>query len=180
MLSSSRTAVASSLMVAAVLLSASLSEAQDKRAFEFKLPASSGTYPQQYSIEVSDVPGHAARIYEIERTFPPGAVSFDGVALVREKTVGFSDYTDGIGTNSSYGTWFLTDGNKIYVTTSGTAHPVTQPDGTKSRQATGTGVIRGGTGKFKGIRGTFRFQVGFDPAAGRIDTNTAGEYWLEQ
>jgi hypothetical protein len=167
-------------MLASSLFAAPLCDAQDKHDFQYKLPASSGGYPQQYSIDVGDVPGHAARIYEIKRTFPPGTVSFDGVALMREKTVGFSDYTDGTGTNSSYGTWFLADGNKIYVTTSGTAHPVTLPDGTKSRQATGTGVIKGGTGRFKGIRGTFQFQVGFDPAAGRIDTNTAGEYWLEQ
>jgi hypothetical protein len=169
----------SPLFILAVgLLAASVCDAQDKRAVQVKSPASSGSYPQQYSIDVGDVPGHAARIYEIERTFPPGTASSERSALVREKTVGFSDYTEGTGTNSSYGTWFLADGNKIYVRTSGTAQPVIQADGTKSRQATGTGVITGAA-KFKDIRGTFRFQVGFDPAAGKIDTNTSGEYWLE-
>ena len=108
-------------------------------------------------------PGHAARIYEIERKFPPGTAAIDGVAIVREKTVGFSDYTENHGPNSSYGSWFLEDGSKIFVTTAGTASSIVRSDGSKVREAAGTGIITNGTGRFKGIRDNFCWTVHTDP-----------------
>ena len=115
------TTVAGLAAVFAVMGASPVIHAQERTAFEFTLPASAGSYPVQYSIDVGDTPRHAARIYEIERLFPPGAASINGVRVIREKTVGFSDYTNGNGANSSYGIWFLADNSRIFLTTAGTA-----------------------------------------------------------
>jgi len=154
-------------------------QAQEKHKFSYKLPASAGKYPQQYSIDVGDVPGHAARIYEIERAFPPGTLAFEGVSVVRERIVGYSDYVNTNGPAWAYGVYYLEDGNKVYARASGASQTTFNPDGTKNSISTGVANLTGGTGKFKGIRGSARFNVRFDPAVGRIDAVYDGEYWME-
>ena len=78
-----RTTVFTGLAAVLAVMGASPAvHAQERTVFEFTLPASPGSYPAQYSIDVGDTLGHAARIYEIERLFPPGVASIDDVRVL--------------------------------------------------------------------------------------------------
>ena len=168
------------VVLVGMVLTSPTSWAQEKHPLRYKLPASAAKYLQQYKIDAGDKPEHFVRIYEIERIYPPGVLVLEGVNVVRERIAGFSDYTDINGPNSGYTTWFLEDGNKVYARTGGTAQTSVAADGTKRSTTSVVLEITSGTGKFKGIRGIVRSSLEFDPAAGRLDTNSVGEYWLEQ
>jgi hypothetical protein len=52
--------------------------AEQKQRLIFKVDAANTKYPQQYTIDVDDVPGHQVRLFEIRRTYPSDAPASTG------------------------------------------------------------------------------------------------------
>lgn len=154
--------------------------AQEKQKYSFKTPPGVSKYTQQHVIDVGDVPGHQIRIYEIHTKYTTEAPSYDGVRVVEAWARGSSDYTNGSGGAQNYTILLLANGDKIFLRTEILTQAVTTQDGsTKSRFST-VAALTGGTGKFKGIRGTLRGSGGTDFKTGTSDVQTEGEYWIEK
>ena len=56
---------------------------------------------------------------------------------------------------------------------------VVAANGSKKMSGLGVITLTGGTGKFRGIRGTLRGTVVFNPREGYIERQNEGEYWIE-
>ena len=154
--------------------------AQDKQKYYFKTPPGVSTYTQQHVIDVGDVPGHQLRTYEIHYKYGTDGPVYDGVKVVEAWTRASSDYTNGSGRASGYGVSLLANGDNIFSVLDIISQTKVGPDG--SKKGTFTNVIRlaGGTGKFKGIRGTLTGSGTTDFKTGVSDTVTEGEYWIEK
>ena len=99
--------------------------------------------------------------------------------MVEEWDRGYSDYIDGNGRNWGYLTFLLENGDKIYGRFDGNAQTVIAADGSKKSSGIGTATLSGGTGKFRGIRGTIRNSYVFDPGKGYNTGQAEGDYWIE-
>ena len=74
------------------------------------------------------------------------------------------------------------DGGKVYFEYVGTSHADQPRAGSLKGTYHGTTHIKGGTGKYKGIRGTTTDSVSFDndPKDGYNQNESNGEYWFEE
>ena len=154
--------------------------AQEKRTITYKIPAAISKYTQQHVIDVGDVPGHQIRILEVHRTFSANPPVYEGVKAVEEWVRGSSDYINLNGRASGYGYLILENGDKIFSRWDGTSQTTVNADGSRRSTFNGVSTITGGTGKFRGIRGTLRASIVFDPKAGLNEGQTEGEYWIEE
>ena len=142
-----------------------------------------GKYTQQHIIDAGDIPGHQVRILELRRTYnDKSRFAVSGVKVKENWIWGYSDYIKGVGKAWGYAVWILEDGNKVFSEYSGTSN--TQPTGSGAVEGTyhGTARLTGGTGKYKGIRGTLTDTAEFntDAASGYNKGNSKGEYWFEE
>jgi len=153
--------------------------AQEKRKIAWTAPAPNSKYTQQHTIDVGDVPGHQVRIVEIHQTYPGGAPVFDGVRVVEDWFRGYSDYTNANGHAWGYGQYVLENGDKIFARWESVNQTVVAPDGSKKTSGAAVGALSGGTGRFRGIRGTLRATNVFNPHEGWIERQYEGEYWIE-
>ena len=165
------------------LVMAGSANAQQKFPISNTADGQTSKYTQQFKIDVGDLPGHQVRIQETQRTYnEKSTLAFSGVRVKEGWVRGYSDYTNGKGKAWGYGQWILEDGAKVYFEYVGTSHA--EPTATGSLKGTyhGTTQIKGGTGKYKGIRGTTTDSVSFDndPKNGFNITEGKGEYWFEE
>lgn len=164
------------------LMGANIAWAQQKFPIHSTTGGSTSKYVQQHKIDVGDVPGHQIRIQETRRVYnDQSKFAFSGVKVTEGWVRGYSDYTNGKGKAWGYGQWILEDGNKVYFEYVGTSHSEPTPTGSLKGTYHGTTYIKGGTGKFKGIRGVTTDTVRFDndPKDGYNQNEGTGEYWLE-
>lgn len=171
------------VILGAALMVADLAWAQEKFPIETKGEGQTSKYTQQYKMEVGDVPGHQVRIQETHRTYnEKSPLRFSGIKATESWIRGFSDYTNGKGKAWGYGQWILEDGNKVFFDYVGTSHAETTATGSLKGSYHGTTRITGGTGKYKGIRGTTTDVVSFDndPKTGYNISDGKGEYWFEE
>jgi hypothetical protein len=154
--------------------------AQEKQKYFFKAPPGVSKYTQQHTMDLGDVPGHQLRIYELHTKYSGEAPTYDGTKVVEVWSRGFSDYTNGSGRSVVYATSVLENGDKIFSTTEVLMHTVTNPDGSRKSRYNTVGTITGGTGKFRGIRGTLRGTGDTDFKTGTSNAQTEGEYWIEK
>ena len=174
--------IASNALLFTVLLAASASAlSQQKYPIASNAGGQTSKYIQQYKIDVGDVPGHQIRIQETHRVYnDKSTLEFQGVKAKEGWVRGFSDYTNGKGKAWGYGHWVLEDGNKVYYDYVGTSHAEPTATGSLKGGYHGTTRIVGGTGKYKGIRGTTTDTVAFDndPKTGYNNSDGKGEYWF--
>ena len=78
-------------------LTAPVAVAQQKHHVSYDTPATQTTYTQQHIIDVGDIPGHQARLFEIRRTYGNDAPLINGSKLKEQWTRGMSDYIDNNG-----------------------------------------------------------------------------------
>ena len=170
--------------LAAVFLTAVLSvsgaTAQKVCKESTKNLAANTEYTQQHVIDSADIPGHQIRIYEIHSTYPDAKVNCEGLKEVESWSWGYSDYTNANGRAWGYAVSIFDNGDKWFVEYSGTSQVLANPKGPGKRLFTGTGVITGGTGVYKGVRGTSRNQTYFDPETGYNEGDETREYWIEK
>jgi hypothetical protein len=153
--------------------------AQQKYKYSFKAPPGSAKFTQTHGLDAGDVPGHQMRSAELQAKYPGEAPIFNGVKVVESRTVLFSDYTDGSGSAIYYSVSTLENGDKILQRGTVMAHTTIGADGGRRTSFTSVVTLTGGTGKFKGIRGTLRGSGFSDMKTGTSGTQTEGEYWIE-
>jgi len=176
-----RTAGVCLSLASAVLLALATGEAiaQQKHKYFFKPPPGTTKFTQTHQMDVSDVPGHQVRMVEVQAKYGDEAPVFDGVKVREIRSVLVSDYVAGTGNAFLHGVWTLENGDKIYSRSDIMAR-TTLGEGSRSTSFTSVVKLTGGTGKFKGIRGTL-WTTGFsDLKAQTSGTQTEGEYWFEQ
>ena len=79
-----------------------------------------------------------------------------------------------------HGVWSLENGDRIYSRTDIMARSTVGADGGRATSFTAVVKLNGGTGKFKGIRGTL-FTTGFsDMKTKTSGTQTEGENWFDK
>lgn len=166
------------LGAALILFGSSDGWAQEKRKVSYKLPVETSEYTRQHVFDVGDVAGHQIRIFEVHRTWPAGTPPIEGVRMVESWEWGYSDYIDWNGHHWGYGFNVLENGDKVSYQMDGASHTVVDPDGTKRSTYTGVTRYTGGTGQFRGIRGTFRYKGIFDPKENLNEGEVEGEYWF--
>lgn len=173
-------AAAGLLAAALLVLTAGEASAQQKHKFSFKAPPGTSKYTQTHVMEVGDVPGHQMRIAELQSKFGEDAPVYDGVKVRESRAIVTSDYVAGTGNAFLYTVNTLENGDKIYSRGNIMALTTTGADGARRLSFTTVTTLTGGTGKFKGIRGTLRTTGFSDLKAGTSGTQTEGEYWFEQ
>ena len=152
---------------------------QEKQKYAFKTPPGVTTYTQQHAIDVGDVPGHQLRVYEVHFKYNDHPPIFDGVKAIEGWTRAITDYIDGTGHGHGYTVTLLENSDKIFGRYEVMVQTTLGADGSKMSKFTNVTTLTGGTGKFKGIRGTLR-------GTGLTDLRTGpsieyeGEYWLEK
>ncbi len=151
---------------------------EKKQKYAFKTPPGAAKYTQQNAIDVGDVPGHQIRVYEVHYTYTAEAPVFDGVKVVEAWSRGASDYINGNGHATGYMLSVLQNGDKIFQRFTLVTQTVVNADGSKKTTYSSVSELTGGTGKFRGIRGTLRTSGATDFK--RADAQTEGEYWIEK
>ena len=171
-----------SAIAAAGIMLSGLQEvsAQEKQKYYFKSVPGIAKYTQQHAIDIGDVPGHQVRVYEIHTKFGTDAPAYDGIKAVEAWTRASSDYTNGSGRNSGYAVTLLANGDKIFSAVDVMSQTTVGADGSKKTKFYSVSRLTGGTGKFKGIRGTLVGSGATDFKTGTSDTITEGEYWIEK
>src|SRR5215831_15048361 len=87
------------LFALAVALAATEGAAQEMQRVSYKTPAANSKYTVQHVLDVSDVPGHQVRLFELRRSFPSNAPTINGVKMKESISRGLSDYIDTNGAN---------------------------------------------------------------------------------
>jgi hypothetical protein len=170
-------------LIAAAALSLAiipLASAQQRQQLTYTTPPGAGKYEEQHAIDVGDVPGHQVRVFSQHVVFPQEAPPvFDGVKAKEAWQRAMSDYTNLSGHANGYLVYAMENGDKVFARWEGITQTTINPDGSKVSQVLGVTTLTGGTGKFKGIRGTLRTsaQTNFKEVTGNP---TVGEYWFEQ
>jgi len=175
-----RTTMAS--LASALLLAAATGDAlaQQKHKYFFKSPPGTTKFTQTHLLDVGDVPGHQVRIAEVTSKFGDDAPVYDGMKVREARGVLVSDYVAGTGNAYIHSVSTLGNGDKIYSRTDIQARTTIGADGGRSTSFTAVVKLTGGTGKFKGIRGTL-WTTGFSDLKTKVSgTQTEGEYWFEQ
>jgi hypothetical protein len=149
--------------------------AQQKQHVSYNTPPTQTTYTQQHVIDVGDIPGHQARLFEIRRTYGNDAPTINGSKLKEQWTRGMSDYIDNNGPAIIYNVWILENGEKFFVRTS----LVAQSSGDGKLTNMTSGVITGGTGSLARIRGIISSHGPSEPKAGVNANQTDIDYWME-
>jgi hypothetical protein len=153
--------------------------AQQVQTLSYKVSAENSKYTQQHAIDVGDVPGHQVRVYEIHRLFPKDAPAYDGVRVVESWTRAISDYVDFSGPGTVYTVTVLENGDKIFSRGDLVAYTEKSSGEARTTMATTVAQITGGTGKFRGIRGTVKSLAVADIKAGVNEVQSEVEYWIE-
>lgn len=164
----------------ALFFTAGHAMAQQKHKYFFKTPPGTTKIVQTHQLDVGDVPGHQMRIAEIVSKYGDDAPVLDGVKVRESRGVLASDYFSGTGNAFVHAVWTLETGDKVFALTDVMARTTFGEDG--GRKTTFNAVVKlsGGTGKFKGIRGTL-WTTGFSDLKSKISgSQTEGEYWFEQ
>jgi hypothetical protein len=165
------------LLAAAAMLAAPAAMAQQKQKVSFDVPAASTKYTQQHTVDVGDVPGHQVRVFEIQRIYGGNAPVVQGVRVKESWTRGLTDFTEFSGLGTSYNTYVMDNGDKIYSRGNFIAQSTDAKGGLKN---VSTSTITGGTGKFQSIRGIVKSETIANPAAGTNQTKGEMEYWMEK
>jgi hypothetical protein len=164
--------------VGSVVFAAGDASAQQKQKYYFKTPPGVAKYTQQPTIDVGDVPGHQLRLVEAHSVYTNEAPMYDGVRVKESWTRAVTDYTDGTGNGSGYTLAVLENGDKIFGRYEVVNQTTIGSDGTKVAKGSTVNILTGGTGKFKGIRGTLRGSIVSDFKS-LSDVVYEGEYWIE-
>jgi hypothetical protein len=149
--------------------------AQQKQKVAYRVDAKDATYPQRHVLDVGDQPGHQVNVFEIHRKFAGDGPVVNGIRLKEIWTRGYGDYVDSNGLSVNYSIYVGENGDKFYsmARTMGTAEA-------GKRSTVSVGELRGGIGKFAGIKGITRAKGASEGAKGYNSTDAEIEYWFEK
>jgi hypothetical protein len=154
--------------------------AQEKQRYSYTAPPGSTRYAQTHLMDVGDATGHQVRMAETQSNYSGNGPMYDGLRVVSSRGVLVSDYTDGSGRAFSYTVQTLENGDKVFLRTEILTLSSAGADGAKRTGYSSVATLAGGTGRFKGIRGTVRTTGLTDLKTGTSGTQSEGEYWFEK
>jgi hypothetical protein len=158
-----------------------LASAQQRQQFSFTPPPGTSKFEEQHAIDVGDVPGHQVRVFSLHSVNPQEAPVFDGVKVKEAWQRSMSDYTNLSGHVHGYVVYAMDNGDKVFARSEGLTQTTTNPDGSKASEYWGVTTLTGGTGKFKGLRGTLHSSTKVDfKGSPSFNSPIVGEYWFEQ
>ena len=169
------------LVTTGSLLMVASADAQEKQKLSYKIPSGVTQITQRHVLDVGDVPGHQVTLAEYHSKYTneaPGPV-YGGVKAVESWQRYQGDIVNGTGFVSGYGVDLLENGDKIFGRAESVLHSTVAPDGARKSSATIVYTLTGGTGKFKGIRGTSKVTTSTDLKTGAGESVVEGEYWIE-
>ena len=158
----------------AVALPTSNASAQQKQKVSYKASAPNTKYTQQLTLDVGDVPGHQVRVFEIHRTFPSNPPVINGLKLKETWTRGYADYADFNGLSINYTIYVFDNGDKFYAM----SRTMGQADTGGRRSTISVGELRGGTGKFVGVKGLVKSKGASEGKANFNETQSEIEFWF--
>ncbi len=154
--------------------------AQQRQPLSYDAAAAETKYAANYRVTAGDVPDHILRVFDLRRVFTRHPPVFQGVAAKEMWERGWADSIDQNGSESSYVTYVLEDGNKVFGRYAGTVSSFRWPDGSRHFDMLGAITLTGGTGPLARIRGVVRIRASVDPGADSSQIESKGEYWLEE
>lgn len=163
-------------VIAVTLCGMTAAWAQQKQKVSYKVSAEDSKYTQRQIIDVGDDPGHQLVLFEIHRTFPKDAPVINGVKLKETWTRGYADYVDSNGLSSNYTIFVLDNGDKFFTM----SRTMGQASAAGRRTTISVGEIRGGTGKFAGMKGVAKSTGVSEGKAGFNETQSELEYWFSK
>jgi hypothetical protein len=150
--------------------------AQEHQHLAFNTPAENSKYTEKTeNLELTDVPDHILRVFEIRRSYPTDAPVVNGIKIKESWVRGTGDRTNGIGPITQYVEFVLENGDKIFARMDG----IVESSSGKGT-ATIAGRITNGTGKFSSIQGTIREIAKFDIKNGFNENRTEIDYAIEK
>lgn len=162
------------------LICASPATAQEKHELTYKVRGEDTSYTTQHILDVGDMPGHQIRIAEVHRLFPAdNPLEFGGIRALEQYARFFSDFVNWSGPHWGYFVINMENGDRIYGRGGGNSRTTFLPDGSTKGTYSGMFTFVGGTGKFRGMRGTGLYTGIFDPTAGTNEATWELEYWME-
>ena len=168
------------VVFASLVFSTGEALAQQKHKYFFKPTAGTTRFTQTHQMDVGDMPGHQVRIAEVQATYGDEAPVLDGLKVREIRGILVSDYVDGTGNAFLHRVWSLEGSDKVYSRMDIMARTTVDADGKRTTSYTAVEKLNGGTGKFKGLRGTL-FTIGFSDLKTKTSgSQTEGEYWFEQ
>jgi hypothetical protein len=148
-----------------------------KQKFFFKSsPEAQLQYTQRHVLDVGDVADHQISVAEMRVKFTNEAPVMGGVKVVEASNWLQSDLINRNGRTWGYQVRLMENGDKIFLRQENVLQLA--PDGRKASFTT-VSTLLGGTGKFKGVRGSFNAKGFTDFKTGLSDTVEEGEYWME-
>jgi hypothetical protein len=153
--------------------------AQQRQPLSYDAAAAETTYAANYRVAAGDVPDHLLRVFDLRRVFTRRPPMFQGVAAKEMWERGWADTIDQSGSESSYVTYLLEDGSKVFGRYVGTVSSFRWPDGSRHFDILGVITLSGGTGLFARLRGIVRIRASIDPGADSNQIESKGEYWME-
>lgn len=168
------------LLAGSGTLLASAALAQEKCTETFAAADAESAYTEQHVMDVGDVAGHQIRIFELHRTYADAEPNCEGLKRTEQLVHGYSDYVDRNGRAWGYTVTTYDNGDQMFSEFTGTSHTVVNADGSKTSTYVGTSVITGGTGTYKGVRGTGRDKVLFDPEKNINESDSELTYWIAE
>jgi len=126
-----------------------------------------------HTIDVGDHPGHVLMIGKIPCTWT-APIEIAGLKSTAYSGTGTTDLNGAKGQERGYGVQTMENGDKVYVRYQDTG---TLTEGGKAITFEGTWSYAGGTGKFKGLKGTGTYKGSGDPG-GEVNIEIEGEYTL--
>jgi len=167
------------LVTTSFLLVVISADAQERHKFFFKAPSGQAQYTQRHVVDVGDVPGHQISVSEMHAKYTKEAPVFDGVREIEDIWSTQSDLVSGNGRSWGFGVILLENGDKLFMRTENVLQSTAAPDGARQISLIGVNTYIGGTGKFKGMRGTLKSTSSTDLKTGLGDTVVEGEWWIE-
>ena len=121
-------------------------------------------YTEQKSIKVDDIIGHVIRIFKTETVHTNSKKNCEDLKVVKTDFYGISDYIFKSGRVNGYSIATYEDGSKIYSNLDGIAQ--TPKDQSKNGIVFFSITITGGTGIYKGVKGSGNGKTEFNPDTG--------------
>lgn len=175
-----RSLMLAALVIGSATLLASAGLAQETCTETFAAGDAESEYTEQHVMDIGDIVGHQIRIFELKRTYPDAKANCEGLKRTEQLVHGYSDYVDRNGRAWGYTVTTYDNGDQMFSQWTGISHTVVNTDGSKTSTYSGTSVITGGTGMYKGVRGTGRDKALFDPEKNINESDSELTYWIDK
>jgi hypothetical protein len=178
-------AVSALVLAAMMLVGSDTAVGQEKKKISWSTKSENTKVTFLHRLEIPDVPGHRISMASSRRTWPDGGPVIEGRKPIESLGWETSDAVAGNGNAHGYTVTRYENGDQTFGEGHTIYQSVVNPDGTRKTTYVSAGVLTGGTGTLKGIKGigrasgTIEYDANFDKPT-RIVASNELEYWFEK